>query len=74
MFQGDSKLGLASVNITESRQWSKVTNGTGTAQTSFFDRLDTAKKRTPAERVGAQIMLRLKYLALSWFGLKPLLW
>ena len=70
MFAGDSKLGLASVNMD-------VKNGkdtTGQAQTSFFDRLDTAKKRSLTERIGAQIMIRLKYLLLSWFGLKPFLW
>ena len=69
MFQGDSNLGLASVNMVKEK---KATNGH--VQTSFFDRLDTAKKRSPSERVGAQFMMRLKYLLLSWFGLKPFLW
>ena len=72
MFAGDSKLGLASHNIQAMVKAKKDTNGS--IQTSFFDRLDTAKKRSPTERVGAQIMIRLKYLLLSWFGLKPLLW
>ena len=69
MFAGDSNLGLASTNMVKAK---KDTNGS--VQTSFFDRLDTAKKRSPTERVGAQIMIRLKHLLLSWFGLKPLLW
>ena len=66
MFAGDFK---SSQVVAEKK---KATNGH--VQTSFFDRLDTAKKRTPTERVGAQIMIRIKFLLLSWFGLKPLLW
>ena len=70
MFQGDPNLALASQNMQ--LKANRATNGH--VQTSFFDRLDTAKKRSPSERVGAQFMMRLKYLLLSWFGLKPFLW
>ena len=74
MFAGETKLGLTSVNVGKETQNGKTTNGHVQTKTSFFDRLDTAKKRSFTERIGAQIMIRLKHLLLSWFGLKPLLW
>ena len=68
---GNNEFGLASINVKEYKGTKKRDVH---PQTSFFDRLDTAKRRTPAERVVAQIMIRLKYLALSWFGMVPIFW